>query len=103
MPGRLGRRTACPDGVLLGRLAACRAMGWLATAVHGARTPATYADAWLRHIVLPVLTGDDVWAHPLVHDAFDIRLRDRLLTAADALPALLDRLDDAQPRPGYRS
>ena len=45
--------------------------------------------------MLPSLTGDDVWRHPLVRDAFDGRLRHRLLTAADALPALLDELDDA--------
>lgn len=80
---------------LPGRLAACRAVAPLATAVHGARTPRIYADAWLAHIVLPVLTGDDMWTHPLVRDAFGARLRHRLLTAADALPALLDELDDA--------
>jgi hypothetical protein len=80
---------------LLGRLAASRAVAPLATAVHGARTPRIYADAWLAHVVLPALTKDDVWSHPLVRDAFDARLRRRLLTAADALPALLDELDDA--------
>jgi len=86
---------------LLGRLAACRAVAPLATAVHPARTPRIYADAWLAHIALPALTGADVWAHPhpLVRDAFDARLRRRLLTAADAVPALLDELDDAPPRP----
>jgi len=80
---------------LLGRLAASRSVAPLATAVHGARTPRTYADTWLAHIVLPVLAGDEVWAHPLVRDAFDARLRRRLLAAAGALPALLDELDDA--------
>jgi hypothetical protein len=80
---------------LLGRLAASRAAAPLATAVHGARTPRAYADAWLAHIALPALTGSDVWAHPLVRDAFDAQLRRRLLTAADTLPALLDELDDA--------
>ena len=80
---------------LLGRLAACRAVAPLATAVHGARTPRIYADAWLRHIALPALTREDVWVHPLVRGAFDARLRRRLLTAADALPALLDELGDA--------
>ena len=79
---------------LLGRLAASRAVAPVATAVHGARAPRVYADAWLAHVVLPVLTGTDVWSHPLVRDTFDARLRDRLLTAADALPALLDELDD---------
>jgi len=80
---------------LLGRLAASRAVAPLATAVHGARTPRAYADTWLAHLVLPALTGNNIWSHPLVRDAFDARLRDRLLAAADALPALLDELDDA--------
>jgi hypothetical protein len=80
---------------LLGRLAASRAVAPLATAVHGARTPRPYAGTWLAHIVLPVLAGDEVWAHPLVRDAFGARLRHRLLAAAGALPALLDELDDA--------
>jgi hypothetical protein len=80
---------------LLGRLAASRSVAPLATAVHGARTPRAYAGTWLTHIVLPVLAGGEVWAHPLVRDAFDARLRGRLLAAADALPALLDELDGA--------
>jgi phosphotransferase family enzyme len=80
---------------LLGRLAASRAVAPLATAVHGARTPRLYADAWLAHVVLPALTRNDIWSQPLVRDTFDARLRDRLLTAADTLPALLDELDDA--------
>jgi hypothetical protein len=80
---------------LLGRLAASRAVAPLATAVHGARNPRVYADTWLAHVVLPALTGNDIWAHPLVRDAFDARLRRRLLAAADALPALLGELDDA--------
>jgi len=78
---------------LLGRLAASRAVAPLATAVHGARTPRTYAGAWLTHIVLPALTDDGAWAHPLVRDTFGARLRHRLLAAADVLPALLDELD----------
>ncbi len=80
---------------LLGRLAASRAVAPLATAVHGARTPRVYADGWLAHVVLPALTGNDIWSHALVRDAFDARLRRRLLAAADALPALLDELDGA--------
>jgi hypothetical protein len=80
---------------LLGRLAASRAVAPLATAVHGARTPRVYASAWLAHVALPALGEDGVWAHPLVRDAFDAQLRRRLLAAADALPALLDDLDDA--------
>ena len=62
---------------LLGRLAASRAVAPLATAVHGARTPRVYADAWLTHVVLPALTGNGAWAHPLVRGVFDARLRRR--------------------------
>jgi hypothetical protein len=80
---------------LLGRLAASRAVAPVATAVHGARIPRSYAETWLAHIVLPALTRNDVWSHPLVRDAFDAQLRRRLLTAADTLPALLGELDDA--------
>jgi hypothetical protein len=80
---------------LLGRLAASRAVAPLATAVHGARTPRIHAGTWLAHIVLPALTGNDAWAHPLVRGPFDTPLRRRLLAAADALPALLDELDHA--------
>lgn len=52
--------------------------------------------------MLPALTGNDIWSHPLVRDAFDARLRDRLLAAADALPALVDGLlvHLARPTPG---
>lgn len=49
---------------------------------------------WLTHVVLPALTEDGAWAHSLVRAVFDARLRRRLLAAADALPALLDELDD---------
>src|SRR5213078_2436322 len=57
-----GRHTRA--AYLLGRLAASRAVAPLAAAVHGARTPRVYAGAWLAHVVLPVLAGNDVWAHP---------------------------------------
>jgi hypothetical protein len=78
---------------LLGRLAASRAVAPLATAVHGARTPRAYADAWLAQMVLPALDAGDTWRHPLVRDAFDDLLRHRLRTTVDELPCLLDELD----------
>jgi hypothetical protein len=79
---------------LLGRFAASRAVAPVVTAIRSLRDPRPYADTWLRHVALPALTDDAVWAHPLVHGAFDARLRDRLLTAADTLPTLLDELAD---------
>jgi len=79
---------------LLVRFATSRGVASLATAVHGAHMPRSYADSWLAHIVLSVLTGADPWATPLVRGAFDARLRDRLLHPADALPDLIDELDD---------
>jgi hypothetical protein len=80
---------------LLGRFAACRAVAPVVTAIRSMRDPRPYADTWLRHVALPALTDDAVWAHPLIRDAFDARLRDHLLAAADTLPTLLDELDDA--------
>ncbi|MGE5287446.1 MAG: hypothetical protein ACM3ML_09640 [Micromonosporaceae bacterium] len=90
-----GARRHARAAYLLGRFAASRTVAPLATTVHGARAPRIYADAWLAHIVLPALTGNDIWSHPLVRDAFDAPLRRRLLAAADALPGMLDELDDA--------
>ena len=80
---------------LLGRFAASRAVAPLVTAVHGARTPRTYAEGWLDGVVRPALSEAAVWTHPLVREAFDARLRRRLDAAFDALPALLDELDHA--------
>lgn len=80
---------------LLGRFAASPAVAPLVTAVHGARTPRVYADGWLAGVVRPAFAGSDLWAHPLVRDAFDDPLRRRLDAAFDLLPALLDELDEA--------
>jgi hypothetical protein len=79
---------------LLGRFAASRAVAPVVTAIRSVRDPRSYADVWLRHVALPALTDGAVWTHSLVREAFDVRLRDRLLAAADTLPALLDELDD---------
>ncbi|MGI5130248.1 phosphotransferase [Pseudonocardia sp. CA-107938] len=80
---------------LMGRFAASPAVAALVTAVHGARTPRVYADGWLAGVVQPAFSAADLWAHPLVRDAFDSSLRRRIDAAFEALPALLDELDEA--------
>jgi hypothetical protein len=80
---------------LLGRLAASPAVASLEPAGHGTRSPRLYADTWLTPLVLPALADARLWAHPLLAGAFDPGLRARLRATAEALPDLLDELDDA--------
>ena len=47
----------------------------------------------LARKVFPQLRQDSVWAHPLLAATADRSLRHDLLTLADQVPALLDRLD----------
>lgn len=86
---------------LLGRFAASPAVAEVATAVHGGRTPRAYADGWLAGVVLPVFSGADLWRHPFVAEAFGSPLRRRLEAAFDALPALLDELDEVPVAPAH--
>ena len=79
---------------LLGRLAASPPVAPLVASAEPLRTPRLYADMWLRLTVLPALRSDQLWRLPLVAHAFDDDLRTRMLAAADALPDLLDELDD---------
>jgi phosphotransferase family enzyme len=55
----------------------------------------SYAHGRVEHQVLPTLRGADLWRHPLVAESFPDALRQRVLAAADALPALLAELDGA--------
>lgn len=52
-----------------------------------------YVQGRVAHQVVPALLGDELWRHPLVADAFDPELRDRLRIAAGAIPAVLDELE----------
>lgn len=80
---------------LLGRLAASPRVRPVATVAdpHRHRTLRVYAEGRLRHAVVPALRDPGLWRHPLVAAAFDDALRRDLLTAADALPALVDELE----------
>jgi len=79
---------------LLGRLAASPAVEPLAR-LGSSGVVRSYGHGRVEAQILPALRSEELWAHPLVADAFDPALRDRLLAAADALPALLDELDRA--------
>ena len=54
-----------------------------------------YARGRVQGQILPALRSEQLWEHPVVAGAFPPPLRDRLLAAADTLPALLDELDRA--------
>ena len=51
-----------------------------------------YAIGRLRLHVLPMLRDDGLWRHPLIAEAFDRELRDRLLRAADGVDELIAEL-----------
>src|SRR6185369_17245919 len=93
-PPALGPRAARTCGLSPGTARASPSVSPLAATPTGSRTPRTYADTWLAHVVLPALNSDELWAHPLVAATFDNALRDRLLAAAAALPSFLDEHDD---------
>ena len=87
---------------LLGRLAASRELAPLAELRDVEWSITTYANGRLAIQVVPLLTGEEVWQHPLCA-AFDDELRGRLRVAAaragelaaeaDALPTLLSHGD----------
>ena len=77
---------------LLGRLAADPQVNAAAVTREDPGRVRAYAEGRVAHQVLPLLHSD-VWSHPLVAPAFGAPLRARVLTAADALPAVLDELD----------
>lgn len=54
-----------------------------------------YGHGRVEHQVVPILRDEELWSHPLVAEAFDSELRTRILAAVDALPGILDELDDA--------
>lgn len=59
----------------------------------GARTVREYVGGRVAAMVIPALRSDDIWAHPLVGDHFDADLRRRTMLLVEAVPALLDELD----------
>lgn len=98
---------------LLGRLSGSRELAPLAALRHVDWSLTVYANGRLAVQVVPLLTGDELWQHPL-SAAFDDDLRGRLRAAAaraselaaeaDALPSLLSH-GDACPNnllPGAR-
>ncbi len=76
---------------LLGRFAAAPGVRALADVGGHDVGVHSYVDGRLAHQVLPVLRHEDAWRHPLVAEPFG-PLRDRLLVAADQVPAYADEL-----------
>lgn len=98
---------ACPDGVwdaglfaraatALGGLAALRGTPEILATNH--RPPGWglrgYADGRVLQAAVPALADDDLWSHPMLTATVDPDLRADLRRIADAVPAILDRLDD---------
>jgi hypothetical protein len=78
---------------LLGRLAAREEVAAIAELGAVPQPARTYASGRVQHVVTPALLGDEIWSHPLVAQTFDDTLRDRLRTATERLPEMLDELD----------
>lgn len=76
---------------LLGRFAATPGIRALASAGGHDVGVHSYVAGRLDHQVLPLLRDDDLWRHPIVAPSFG-PLRDRLLAAADGLPAYVEEL-----------
>jgi tRNA A-37 threonylcarbamoyl transferase component Bud32 len=60
----------------------------------GPRDFRSYFFGRVLHGAMPGLRADSTWAHPFVVDHVDGQLRSDLESLVDAMPALLDRLDD---------
>jgi hypothetical protein len=95
VPARWDRPALARAAHLLGRLAASPRVRPLATVADpsGHRTLRTYAEGRLNLQVVPALHDPGIWRHPLVAEAFDDALRRDLVSAADALPAVVDELE----------
>jgi Phosphotransferase enzyme family len=95
LPGRWDRAGLARAAYLLGRLAASPRVRRLATVAdpQQRRTLRTYATGRLGLPVVPALHDPEIWRHPLVDGTFDDALRRDLLTAADALPAVVEELE----------
>jgi hypothetical protein len=78
---------------LLGRLAAREDIAPIAELGAVPQPARTYAAGRVQHGIAPALLGDDLWKHPLLAEAFDQDLRDRLRAATTRLPEILDELD----------
>lgn len=86
---------------LLGRLAGSPEVAELAGVGGFEWSVATYAEGRLQHQVVPMLRADELWRHPLVADAFDDRVRDRLLEAADRVWRYTEELAALPRTPGH--
>ncbi len=77
---------------LLGRLAGSPRVAPLAGVGQHSFTMRDYTFGRLTNQVLPMLRDAGIWAHPLVAATFGPDLRDRLLAAADEVPAYVEEL-----------
>ncbi len=86
---------------LLGRLAGSSRVAPLAQIDDHQWTVLDYLHGRFEHQVVPMLRNDELWAHPLLVDAFGHGLRDRMCDALDAVPAWVEELADAPHLVGH--
>jgi hypothetical protein len=78
---------------LLGRLAASERVAPLGALGEIPDVPRTYYFSRFVGQVVPALSDDDLWRHPVMAAAFDRRLRDDMRAAADGILGRLSELD----------
>lgn len=78
----------------LGRFATRPAVAEAARRIRDRLHLRMYASGRLAHLVVPALHSEDLAQHPLIREPFG-PIRERLLSAVDAVPAWLDELDKA--------
>lgn len=86
---------------LLGRLAGSSRVAPLAQIDDHRWTVRDYLHLRFEHQVVPMLHDDELWAHPLLAQAFGSDLRERMLDALDAVPAWFEELADAPHLVGH--
>jgi hypothetical protein len=86
---------------LLGRLAGSSHVAPLAQIDDHQWTVRDYFHGRFEHQIVPMLHDHELWAHPLLANAYDRELRDRMLDALDAVPGWVDELADAPHLAGH--
>ncbi len=88
-------------GYLLGRLAGSQRVAPLAQIDDHQWSVRDYLHGRFEHQVVPMLQDRDLWAHPVLAGAYGDELHQRMLDAADQVPAWVDELATAPHLPGH--
>jgi hypothetical protein len=86
---------------LLGRLAGSSRVAPLAQIDDHQWTVRDYLHGRFEHQVIPMLQDQELWAHPLIANAYGGELRNRMLDALEGVPGWVDELADAPHLAGH--